>query len=159
MKGEMVKVPPPIFVTIKERVSGLPPKAIVPNCNDFVESWACGGRAMPVPDRLMVWVTGGMAFSVLSERAMVALNGTADCGVKSRLRLHSAPGARETVLMVQSGTMPGPGTTVKSVVSLRLPLLVSGALPMFWNWMDCGLSLLVEPTLVEAKLSEGGWER
>src|SRR5271168_542816 len=32
-------------------------------------------------------------------------------------------------------------------------------LPMFWNVIDCGLSLLVEPTYVEEKLNDGACER
>ena len=78
--------------------------------------------------------------------------------MKLKLMLHSVPGPSER-MPSQSGTVPGPATTVKSRESLRAPEPVKGWFPIFSNCTDLGLSLLVSPTFVAAKVRAGGCER
>ena len=118
----------------------------------------CEMRVMPVPLKAMTWVAG-LPLSALSVSVAVALSDVGVCGVKEKLRLHSAPGAREKP-PVQSAGVPEPATRLKSVVSESTGLFpMRVALPKFCSCKDCGLSLLVVPTTVGAKLSDGGAER
>src|SRR5208337_2204980 len=82
------------------------------------------------------------------------------CGTNMTLRLQLAPGASEKVV-VQSGGVPGPAACSKEVEPILRPgaTALSDRLPMFCTVTDCGLSLLVLPTAVEAKLNDGGAER
>jgi hypothetical protein len=120
----MVRAPPPIFVTIKERLSGLPPKAIVPNYIDVVETWVWG----PSPNNEMVCVDG-LSFRALSVSVTVPACRPSASGVKLMLMLHRPPGAREE-LAVQSAGVPESGTKVKLLLTLS-PFRASVALPMF----------------------------
>ncbi len=74
--------------------------------------------------------------------------------MKLRLRLQLAPAAR-VVDEVQSAGVPEPGTWVKLGPTVR-PVISSETLPLLPMVSDWGLSALVWPTAVAAKLRVGG---
>src|SRR5271170_4402620 len=78
------------------------------------------------------------------------------CGVKLMPKLQFAPGNSEKVL-VQFVGAPEPAT--KFALTLKPgETSFSCSLPMFCIVTDCGLSVLVLPTAVEAKVNVGGCE-
>ena len=110
---------------------------------------------IPVPFNVMLCVADD-ALSELSVRVSVSLRVPVVVGKKSMLRLQLAFAASEK-LDVQSGGVPLPVARVKSAGRVRPgATAVSAALPKFSTVTVCGLSLLVEPTFVEAKLNDGG---
>ena len=75
-------------------------------------------------------------------------------GVKLMASSHDSPSATVEVAS-QSGGVPLPASRVKFAATLR-KLNISGALPSLLAVTVCGLSLLVAPTCVAAKASDGG---
>ena len=106
---------------------------------------------MPVPLSTEV-CTAPAAFRLLSVIVKASVNGLpGTVGAKVTSMLHEALVARD-VLEVQ---VEDP-LTEKLVEAVDKPLSTSGALPSLVSATVCGLSLLVEPSLVVAKLSDSG---
>ena len=85
------------------------------------------------------------AFRALSLKNAVLVSKPPVWGVKSMLRLQSAPGTSEAV-PEQSGGVPDPGTLTKlDPLTTRNPGLTAFSvwLPTFCSEIDCGLSVLV----------------
>ena len=82
------------------------------------------------------------------------------CGMKLTLRLQLAPGWSEK-LLVQSAGVPEPATCSKEFEPMLRPGATASSnwLPMFCTVTDCGLSVLVLPKAVAAKLNVGGCDR
>ena len=113
---------------------------------------------VPVPLSLMICVEPG-AFNVLSVTVSVPLTTPLTVGVKLTINVHLAPTARVRLWEEPGGTgQVELGLKVKpAVIGAVLPgaLKVNGELPLFTIVTVCGLSALVLPTAVEAKLSVG----
>ena len=92
----------------------------------------------------------------MSVRTKELVSEPAIDGVKLRLRLQAVPGAR--AVAVQSAGVPLPLTRVKFAPTVS-ELMVKDALPLLETVRDCGLSELVKPVWVGAKVKDGGWER
>src|SRR5579863_6960001 len=110
---------------------------------------------VPVPCRETLCVAEvelAAALRTLSVNVAALTMLPAVSGVKLMLRLQLAPGPSEK-LLVQSAGLPEPVTCTKFA-----PMLSPGGtafnnwLPMFCTVTDCGLSALVLPTFVAAKL-------
>jgi hypothetical protein len=110
----------------------------------------------PEPLRVMVWVAG-LPFNELSVSVAEPVIGPVEVGVKLRLRLQFSPEVREELLL-QSAGVPEPAICAKLEPTVS-PLSETGPLPIFSTVTDCGLSLLVLPTGVAAKLRAGGCDR
>jgi len=103
----------------------------------------------------MEWVEG-LPFNELALSTAASVRLPAFFGVKLISRLHVAPGTSENPV-VQSGVGPEPNICEKSGPTV-IEVSTSAWLPEFWITTDCGLSLLVDPTEVLAKLNVGGCE-
>jgi hypothetical protein len=97
-----------------------------------------------------------VALRELSTKVASPVSAPTSVGLKLMLRLHCAAGASE-LLAAQSSRVPLPATWFQLALTER-EVRSSVALPLFWIWVDCGLSLLVWPTMVAAKLNGGGVE-
>ena len=97
--------------------------------------------------------------SALSVKTAVLVKAPILCGSKLMLRLQVAPGVSEKVLL-QSAGVPEPVTWRKfgPVTTSPGATAANDWLPMFWTITDCGLSLLVPPGGVDAKLKLGTCE-
>jgi len=113
-----------------------------------------------VPLNEIVWVALG-TFRLLSVSTSDPLMLPVDVGAKLIGRVHDVPAARdpvnEAVLPINGHAVPPALFKVKFVETLGLLPLdgigkVSAAFPLFHSVTVCGLSPLVDPTVVVAKL-------
>jgi hypothetical protein len=113
----------------------------------------------PVLVSVMLCIAEGEVLRALSVKTAALEMGPATVGTKSMLRLQLAPAASEK-LLVQSAGVPEPATFVKFVPTVRPGATAfNDWLPMFCAVTDFGLSVLVLPSTVGAKLNVGGCER
>ena len=141
----------PVVVNVNEPAT--------PNVKVALFALVIAGTTVPVPCRATLWLAPVELRALSVNVAALAMLRTV-CGMKPILRLQLAPGTSEK-LLVQSAGVPEPGTCWKEFA----PMLKPGAtaakvwVPMFCTVTDCGLSVLVLPSTVAAKLNVGGCER